>query len=305
MKISLPYPFKDRTKNDKNKILKETERHKIGAAKIERKNISRILMISIIAIIIICVVISILLQIFDKDGGAGDLYTHLRNVVDNIIALLFVVVILDNMVTFNNENRRQRDERRSIIRHNRIIQPVVDMYIVRKNMVITPNEKTVRKFQINAKFTIQDMKDMYGPSELISDVGKSKIEMYCFYQTKLHEDFIHLVENVDFTFYPDLCDAAMKYINATSYGSAALKAVVSYQDARAGTKSMRAMVIGMIREEPANRRFVDAPPAMKNVYLVHQTINDQEIALGEYLKIIQGILAEEPKIKKPSDLDYE
>jgi len=116
------------------------------------------------------------------------------------------------------------------------------------------------------------------------------------------------VEDVDFNSYSDLCDAAMEYINATSYGSSALEAVTSYQSSLTGTKSMRSVVLNMIREEPENGKFVDAPPALKNVYLVHQMINDQETALEGYLKHIQTILKEDDKeIRKntASEADYE
>jgi hypothetical protein len=182
------------------------------------------------------------------------------------------------------------------------------MYVVRKNMVITPNDKTVRKFQINAAFTIKDMKDMFGPSELVSDVGKSKIEVYAYYQEKLHDKFTHLVEDVDFNTYTELCDAAMNYINATSYGAAALDAVLSYQNSMAGTKSMRSIIINMIRDEPENSKFADAPAALKNVHLLHQMINEQETALSKYLKAVNAILSEDAKemgSNKASDIDYE
>ena len=115
----------------------------------------------------------------------------------------------------------------------------------------------------------------------------------------------HLVESVEFTFYQGLCDAAMKYINATSYGASALEAVVGYQSSMAGTRSMRSMVLSQIREEPENGRFTDASPMMKNVYLVHQMINDQEIALSEYLRIVQSIIEEEPKDRSKVQTSYE
>ena len=73
-----------------------------------------------------------------------------------------------------------------------------------------------------------------------------------------------------------------------------------------GTKSMKSVVLNMIREEPENGKFVDAPPVLKNVYLLHQMINDQEVALGKYLKQIQTILKEDEKEQNvASKTDYE
>ena len=193
------------------------------------------------------------------------------------------------------------------------------MYLVRKNMVITPNGKTVRKFQVDAKFTVRDMRDMYGASDLVADVGISKIRRYAHYQAVLADHFEKLIESVDFMFYPEIADAAMRFLNASSYGEAALDAVVrlqaseaaldavvSYEDIRAGTKSMRTMVIQMIRDEPEEGRFIDANPTMKNVYLVHQMINEQEAAVADYLRMIKTLQEKDPSQSKREEVvEYE
>ena len=145
---------------------------------------------------------------------------------------------------------------------------------------------------------------MYGPSELVSDVGISKIKRYAYFQKQLKNDFEKLVEGVDFTHYPEISEAAMKYINATSYGEAALEAVLGYEDSKAGTRSMRVMVVGMMREEPLDGRFMDANPTMKNIYLVHQMINDQEKAVSDYIRLIGALEGENPSEKRDKT-DYE
>jgi len=270
----------------------------------ERVHESRLLFLSILAILFYVVIAWVALYV--TSGNQPDFHDIVRGSMGSVFALLFAVIIMDTINSHNNKRKRKRDERKAIIRHNKIIQPIIDMYLVRKNMVITPNDKKVRKFQIDSVFTIKDMRDMYGPSELISDVGKTKVEVYAFYQNKLHEMFTHLVEDVDFNSYSELCDAAMDYINATSYGESALEAVTSYQNTLTGTKSMKSVVLNMIREEPENGKFVDAPPVLKNVYLLHQMINDQEVALGKYLKHIQSILKEDEKEQNvASKTDYE
>lgn len=273
--------------------------------KVEKVHKSRLLLVTITAIIGFATLLGLILHFA---GRTVDGYDLIRSIMSSVLALLFSLIILDSINGHSEKKKKRRDERKAILRHNRIIQPVIDMYIVRKNMVITPNEKNVRKFKINAEFTIKDMRDMFGPSELISDVGKSKIEVYSYYQEKLNEKFIHLVEDVDFTTYNELCDAAMDYVNATSYGASALEAVMGYQRTMAGTKSMKSIVVNMIRDEPENGKFIDAPPALKNVYLVHQMINDQEVALGKYLKKMQEMLAEDTKERgkvAAPEIDYE
>lgn len=259
------------------------------AAESEKHFLSIVTIYCLLAILVICIIMSAFLIFFGD--GFGSWSMHLSNAMDNLIAAAIVIIFLDTAVILNNEYRKYRDERRAILRHNKIIQPVIDLYVVRKNMVITPVEKTVNKFQINASFSIKDLKDMYGASDLISDVGKSKIEMYAYYQNKLMEYFSHLVESVDFVRYQNLCDAAMKYINATTYGTSALEAILGYGTSMAGQRPMRSMVVKMILNEPDNATFSDASIPMKNVYLVHQMINEQEKALSEYIGVIQELSA--------------
>ena len=271
----------------------------------ERTYLSKILILSVLAIVASLFIVWAILFIAGEGVRPADI---LRGSLGSLFALFFAVIFLDNINAYNSKRNRKRDERKAVVRHNRIVQPIIDMYIVRKNMVITPNDKTVRKFQIDSVFTIKDMKDMYGPSELISDVGKSKIEMYAFYQDKLNEKFTHLVEEINFEYYSDLCDAAMEYITATSYGASALNAILGYQNAMAGTKSMKSVLLNMLREEPDDGKFINAQPALKNLYLVHQMINEQEKALVKYLKLIQKIIAEEDTESgknAASDADYE
>ncbi|MDR2698705.1 MAG: hypothetical protein LBB30_03390 [Candidatus Methanoplasma sp.] len=281
-------------------------KNKKPSERAERAHESRLLIYSIFAIIFYIAIAWVAVAVFAD--GEVTMTDIVRGSMGSVFALLFAVIIMDTINSRSEKRKKRREERKAIVRHNKIIQPVIDMYLVRKNMVITLNDKSVRKFKVNAVFTIKDMKDMYSLSELISDVGKTKIEVYAYYQEKLHEKFTHLVEDVDFSYYSDLCDAAMKYINATSYGASALDAVVGYQDTMAGTKSMRSMVVNLIREEPENGKFIDAPPVLKNVYLVHQMINDQETALERYLKLVQGIIEEDSREagrKAASEIDYE
>ena len=274
---------------------------KVRASNVEKEHMNLTVVKSVVMILILSLAMFLVIVAINDVWSFGD---YMNNIFCNTIALVFVVVFLDTLVSSNKEGRKKREEARTILRHNRIIQPDIDMYLVRKNMVITPNGKNVRKFQIDSQFSIQDMRDMYGPSELVSDVGISKIRRYAYFQKQLKKDFENLVEGVDFTHYPEIAEAAMKYINATSYGEAALDAVVGYEDSKAGTRSMRVMVVGMMKEEPLDGRFMDANPTMKNIYLVHQMINDQEKAVSDYIRLI-GVLEDENPSEKRSNTDYE
>ena len=281
--------------------------NKIRASTVERSHEISVLWLSVLVVLVTSLVMFAVVVVIGDVWTLGD---YMNNIFCNNIALLIVILFLDTVVNSNKESRLKRDEARKIMRYNKIIQPDIDLYLVRKNMVITPNGKTVKKFQVDSDFKVSDMRDMYTPSELVSDVGISKIKRYGHYQFLLRHDFSKLVENVDFVYYPEIAEAAMKYINATSYGEAALEAVMGYEDSRAGTKSMRVMVVGMIREEPDSGSFMQANPTMKNVYLVHQMINDQEKAVSQYISLIRTLEDSDPaerrkRSRRAFDDDYE
>ena len=281
----------------------DAEFKKTRASRVEMRHEFSVMWISFFVIIVSSAAFFLIGWLFGE--GEWTFRDFFYNMGCNILAMFVVVLCLDTLVNRNRDSRIQRDEARKILRYNRLISPEIDMYLVRKNMVITPAGKQVRKFQVDSTFTVQDMRDMYGPSELVSDVGISKIRRYAHYQSVLRDLFEKLIENVDFTFYPEVADAAMKYLNATSYGEAALNAVVSYEDSRAGTRSMKAMVTSMIREEPEDGSFMNANATMKNIYLLHQMINDQEKAVSEYIRMIKTLQEMDPSGTVRKEVEYE
>lgn len=293
---------------EKLKNLKPAEKvldssfNKYRASKVEVRFAKSVVIKSVMAIIIVSLLMLVVIALMGKIWPLED---YLNNLFCNVLAMVFIVAFVDTIVTSNGEARRKREESRSILRYHRIIQPDIDMYLVRKNMVITPQGSAVRKFQIESRFTISDMRDMYGASELVADVGISKIRRYEHYQYQLKKDFEKMVAGIDFTNYPEIAEVCMKYVNATSYGEAALNAVIGYEDARAGTRNMRTMVVGMIKDEPDDGRFMDANPTMKNVYLVHQMIREQQEAVSEYIRLIRLLAEKEPTEAKLINQDYE
>ena len=105
---------------------------------------------------------------------------------------------MDAVMYVSQLQSRRRGESRAIIRHNRIVQPAIDMYLARKNMLITPPEREVRTFQIVSDFKIRDLKDMYGPSDIVTDAGRTKIETFRIQTKSLHKAMMNMVEDIDF-----------------------------------------------------------------------------------------------------------
>ena len=177
---------------------------------------------------------------------------------------------------------------RAIIRHNRLLEPSIDMFTARKNVLITRPGEIVDQYRMESNIPIDALADMFGPSGIASDAGMSKIDMYCFHQNKLYDSFRRMVEDIDFSFYPEACEAAMKFINATTYGSSSLASLMSYQDE--SQKAKRALLVKSIAAEANDPSPERARPELMSVYILMQTIHAQEDALRQYLDAVADIV---------------
>lgn len=271
-------------------VIREKYKKK-SAARLEKRNMFRTMTVS--SLIILCAFMFFEVLLVIMSGGPGDLNTHLLNLADNSLAFVVGLTAMDAVMYISQLQSRRRGESRAIIRHNRIVQPAIDMYLARKNMMITPPGEDVKTFQIVSGFRIRDLKDMYGPSEIVTDAGRTKIETFRVQTKNLHKAFINMVEDIDFDFNPEICDAAMRFINATTYGTAALDSLIVFEDD--GMRSKRMVLIKQMKEEEESGSLADAKAELKNVYLVQQMIQEQEAAIKEYLTTINEMTEDRAK----------
>lgn len=271
-----------------------------SAAYTEFKYSARMFLLSTAIILAVFLLIEALMLVFLHT--LGDPYWHLLNLADNVLAFIVGLAAMDAVLYIYRMKRTRRNEARAIIRHNRLVQPAIDMYLARKNMVVTPTGRDVRKFQVTSTFEVRDMKDMYGASLLIADAGATKIEMFKLYEERLTRSMSHMAEDIDFSFNPELCDAVLRFINASTYGESALTAVLAYGSD--GSRSGKMTVIRLMKDEPTGGTMAAAAPELKNIYLVQQMIRDQERALRDYLIAVKKVAGADPERKFRSE-DYE
>lgn len=260
---------------------------KSSAARFDLQHMLRTMLVSTCLIIGAVFVFLLILYLFFDDAGEGK--THWMNMVDNVAAFIIGLSAMDGLMYLNQSKQASRAEVRAIIRHNRIIQPAIDMYLARKNMLLTAPGEEVRYFQVGRPLSVRDLKDMYGPSENVSDAGGMKIEMFAVHMNGLNKALMNMVEDIDFAGNPEICDAALKFINATTYGRAALESVISYGSE--GERAKRMAVVRLIKAEPDGGDIANAKPELKNVYIVKQMIEEQQAALKNYLTVVTEISA--------------
>lgn len=285
----------------KQRQAEKREYRKKSAARYDRRSMVRTMIYSVGILFIAFLVFECLLLVYKSLHGAGysnnDTYWHLINIADTCIGFVIGLTAMDALTYYEQGRKSKRDEQRAIIRHNRIIKPCIDMYLARKNGLITPAGEETKHFQVVTKSCIRDMKDLYGNSEITSDAGKVKIDSFEFYLKKLNVAFLNMAEDINFDYNPEICDAVMDFLNETTYGMAALESLVSY--GKDGNRTQKMNMIRQIKEAPDDVTLSEINTGELNVaFIVMRMIHTQEDALERYMNAVGEIDAESDRRSK-------
>ena len=223
----------------------------------------------------------------DTSYTNNDVYWHLLNISDTCIGFLVGILAMDILTYFERGQKAKRDEERAIIRHNRIIKPAIDMYLARKNSLITPAGEDFKPFQVVTAACSRDMKDLFGPSPINSDSKRPKISTFEYYTKKLNVAFMNMVEDINFDYNPDICDAALAFINETTYGRSALSSLVSFSEE--GNRTVRNALIRQLKESGDSTDIFESSDELNTALIVLHMIHAHEDALKKYLDAVEEI----------------
>ena len=291
-------------KTQSNKRKREVRNFKkASAAHYETRSMFRTMALSAGVLLIAFAVFEILLIVWkqfllpaDVDYTREDTYWHLLNIADTCVGFVIGLTAMDALNYMNDNRKARREEERAITRHNRIVKPCIEMYLARKNSLITPNGQNVQIFQVVTNANVRDLKDMYEPSAINSDAGKTKIEAYHYYLKKLNTAFLNMAEDINFDYNPEICDAMMKFLNETTYGMAAADAVMSF--GKEGNRTQKMAIIRKIKEVPDGTEIADVDGDLSTVFIFMHMIHAHEDALKSYLKVIEEIDTETERRRK-------
>lgn len=111
---------------------------------------------------------------------------------------------------------RKAAETNEILRHDRIMQQFILLYLEGYASIAIPNKLDVSEIHINVaeddEFAFTDLAGMYDASLMIPKKGaKSSIEIYYENEEKLAKYVMNVIENVNFEFYPELLDTLTEF----------------------------------------------------------------------------------------------
>lgn len=266
-----------------------------SAAAYDTKSMLKMMALSSGILIVAFLILEAILLIWegtfdDRSYTDHDFYWHMLNFSDTVLGFLVGLLAMDALTWYENARKARRDEQRAIIRHNRIVKPAIDMYLARKNALITPATEDLKPFQVVTDATVRDLKDMYLPSTINSDAGKARIETFFYYTKKLNVAFLNMAEDINFDYNPEICDAVLGFINETTYGMSALSTVTSFADE--DKRQSRNALLRQIKSASDKTEIYEAEDELNIAMIVMHTIHAQETALAKYMDAIEDIDSE-------------
>ena len=290
---------KEEKKNDvqEKKTRKSTRSRnkKKSAARYDTRSMMKTMAVSVSILVAVFLLLEAILLIWkamnfapgDTSYTNNDNYWHLLNIADTCIGFLVGILAMDILNYFERGQKARRDEERAIIRHNRIVKPAIDMYLARKNSLITPAGEDFKPFQIVTNATPRDLKDLYGPSPINTDSKRMKIATFEYYTKKLNVAFMNMAEDINFDYNPEICDAVLAFINETTYGRSALDSIVAYGEE--GNRTVRNSLIRQLKESSDNPDIFEAGDELNTALIVLHMIHAQEDALKKYLDAMEEL----------------
>ena len=127
----------------------------------------------------------------------------------NIFGLIITIFFAQKYIDENERKNRKVSEKDEIIRRDRIMRQLIELYLEGYASIAIPNKRSVSEVHINAadddEFAFEDLAGMYEPSLMIQKKGvRPSIEIFYENEYKLAKYVMDVIENVDFEFYPEL-----------------------------------------------------------------------------------------------------
>ena len=146
-----------------------------------------------------------------SDNTLSYFFNFLLGLSTNIFGLIITIFFAQKYIDAVETKNRKAAETNEILRHDRIMQQFILLYLEGYASIAIPNKLDVSEIHINVaeddEFAFTDLAGMYDASLMIPKKGaKSSIEIYYENEEKLAKYVMNVIENVNFEFYPELLD---------------------------------------------------------------------------------------------------
>lgn len=205
-----------------------------------------------------------------------------------VFSAMILVWFIDEIGYKIKEKQSKEKELASIKRFNKVVQYYIDRFELTFYCVVTPLAE--RKFQdicMPEDFTLKDMRDLYKTSLLPQDkfLGCS-IESFLQIELELRKEFISLVQENDFEFYPRFSELLLKYIQ-TSLEFDSRSAILDATHTYAGKKRLDELISDSLENDAEKEYQRYLRGESKTFNLVHPCIFLYEMMKEERRILLQ------------------
>lgn len=150
---------------------------------------------------------------------AESLNSILFGLATNLLGIIITISFVQHFLNMQRMKEEKSEEINRILRNDRIMSATIREYTLYYNRLTTPTEKirSVSNCTLNLAFDFSDLRDLYTPTMLLLDgFRKTAIEAFCDSESNLIKCCYSFVQDVDFKFYPELCDVLLQIIEISN-----------------------------------------------------------------------------------------
>lgn len=152
-----------------------------------------------------------------------------------LIGIIITVAFVQYFIDSQNQKQELQDEKEVIKRHSRMLNILIDRYILCFYCVTTPiSIRAVQDYApecINKDFKFEEIYDLYKPSLFIhTNVATPSIVLFNHAEKSLREYLVQLIGIIPFKYHQELLNIFIKFIEVSLNGEDVINTVSSYSN---------------------------------------------------------------------------
>lgn len=219
------------------------------------------------------------------------------NIATECIGLILTVCLIQQIINKRDENKEKTEEKTKILRQHNIVLIYLQDYIKCFHCTTTPIvNRFVDGIDLKKDFKITDLYDLHKTSlDLSLPINKSSIESFYKYEHKLRDEFVRMLNNIDFKYYPKFISIISEFIQS-SVASDISDVIVSNEHSNMGTdKKISDFASEMLKQENIQELYLKFKKGEINgnliipYFLLFDLLKKEQQLLLNYLEEIDNL----------------
>ncbi|MBE7704390.1 MAG: hypothetical protein E7Z90_01105 [Cyanobacteria bacterium SIG29] len=180
------------------------------------------------------------------------------NIATECIGLILTVCLIQQIINKRDENKEKLEEKMKILRQHKIVSIYFQDYIKCFHCVTTPiNNRFIDGIDFKKDFKINELYDLHETSlDLSLPINESSIKSFYKYEHKLRDEFIRMLNNIDFKYYTEFISIISEFIQS-SVASDISDAIINNERLNMGSdKKISDVVSEMLKQENSQELYI-------------------------------------------------